>query len=527
MGLDRSTSIQEYSECLRGRPVVIIPDNDEPGRKHAAQVARFLSGIATSIKVVELPNLLPKGDFSDWLDAGGTLDELLALVGATPQWSDDSTASAPGWTTTDTKRDASPLRVVCMSDVEPEQVQWLWHPYIPLGKLTMLDGEEGIGKSWLLCALAGRISRGEALPFSDEVVSGNVLLLSGSEDGLADTIRPRLDAVGADCARIFAIDEPFTFDQSGLIRLTGLIAELQPSLVVIDPLFDYVAARTDINRDNESRAATRPLREVAERCGCAVVAVRHIGKSKGNGEARAAGLGGIGFRAAGRSGLLVGCDPQDRRRRALVLTKSNLADITQAKAVGFTIEGGEFFWLGESTLTAESMLARLEDQDARSAQTSAASVLRDLLHDGARPAKEVQAEMRSAGFTDDVIRRARERLGIKPRKEGGEFGGTGARWMWQLPAAESGPQDGKINTACHLVANEGNKDSYSNGLAQDGNSNASCHLVDAAQTPLILPLDIDANEFDASCERIAESQHVTLREAAVIALQEHSALKAM
>jgi hypothetical protein len=247
--------------------------------------------------------------------------------------------------------------------------------------------------------------------------------------------------------------------------------------------------------------------------------VRHIGKSKGNGEARAAGLGGIGFRAAGRSGLLVGCDPQDRRRRALVLTKSNLADITQAKAVGFTIEGGEFFWLGESTLTAESMLARLEDQDARSAQTSPASVLRDLLHDGARPAKEVQAEMRSAGFTDDVIRRARERLGIKPRKEGGEFGGTGARWMWQLPTAEDGiedgtnsPQNGKINTACHLVGES---------------SGTACHLVDAAQPTPILPLDIDPDDFDAQCERIAESQHITLREAAVIALREHGALSAM
>ena len=483
----------EYGEHLRGRDVVILPDNDEPGRAHAVQVARALSGIAASLKIVELPGLQPKGDVSDWLSAGGTLDDLLALAHAAPQWSDESTADTSGSTSTETKKDDSSLRVVRMSEVEPEQVEWLWHPYIPLGKLTMLYGEEGIGKSWLLCALARRISRGEALPFSTEVVSGNVLLLSGSEDGLADTIRPRLDSVGADCSRVFAVNEPFTFDQPGLIRLAGLIAELQPLLVVIDPLFDYVAARTDINRDNESRAATRPLREIAERHSCAIVAVRHIGKSKGNGEARAAGLGGIGFRAAGRSGLLVGCDPQDRTRRALVLTKSNLADINEAKAVGFTIkrgstrDSGEFYWLGESHLTAESILARLEDQESRNAQTSGAAVLRDLLHDGARAAKEVQMEMRAAGFTDDVIRRARERLGIKPRKEGGDFGGKGARWMWQLPAAQDGtedgihsPQDGKINTVCHLVANEDNKDTYSNNLPQDGNSDLSCHLVDGS-----------------------------------------------
>jgi putative DNA primase/helicase len=510
----------EYSEYLRGHKVVIIPDNDEPGHKHAEQVAHSLSGIAASIKIIELPGLPQKGDMSDWLDAGGTVEQLNAIVESAPEFVLDKNV----------EQQSSSLRVVRMSDVEPEEVEWLWCPYIPLRKLTMLDGEEGIGKSWLLCAVAGRVSRGQALPFGDEAMPGNVLLLSGSEDGLADTIRPRLDSVGADCDKVFAVSEPFTFDQSGLIKLACLIAELQPSLVIIDPLFDYVGTRTDINRDNESRAATKPLREIAARFGCAVVAVRHIGKSKGNGEARAAGLGGIGFRAAGRSGLLVGCDPQDRKKRAMVLTKSNLADISQAKAVGFTIEDGGFFWLGESNLTAKSMLARLEDQETRSAQTDATGVLRDLLREGVRPAKEVQAEMRSAGFTDDMIRRARERLRIKPQKEGGYFGSQQPRWMWQLSITEDGIQtaeDGKKDRPCHLQANYDNNNTYSNDLAEDGNSGASPHLQPEALEALPVPPDMDPTEFDAQCARIARSHGITLREAAVIILQERNALNAM
>jgi hypothetical protein len=330
--------------------------------------------------------------------------------------------------------------MVRLSDVEPEDVSWLWFPYIPRGKLTMLDGEEGIGKSWLLCALAARISQGERLPFADEDVAGNVLLLSGSEDGLSDTVRPRLDGVGADCTRIYAIDEPFTLNDAGLLRLAERIAEIAPVLVVIDPLFDYVGARTDINRDNETRAQTKPLRELAERFSCALVAVRHIGKAKGNGEARAAGLGGIGWRAAGRSNLLVGADPQDRSKRAMVLTKSNLADVRAAKAIGFTLDAGQFYWLGASELTAERILSRFEDAEERAEKSEAVSFLRSALSDGAKAANDIKAAATQAGFSERNLRTARTKLGVVIRKEG--FTG---KWVWSLPDTEDVEDVGKNN----------------------------------------------------------------------------------
>lgn len=379
------------------------------------------------------------------------------------------------------KKDDAPLRVVCLADVIATVVLWLWYPYIPLGKLTILDGEEGIGKSWLLCAIIGRITRGELLPFALEAVQGCVLMLSGSEDGLADTIKPRLVELGADCLKVFAIDEPFIFDQSGLIKLAALIAEHKPLLVIIDPLFDYVAARTDINTDNQTRAITRPLRELAERYGCAIVAVRHIGKAKGNGEARAAGLGGIGIRASGRSGLLVGCDPQDRSKRAMVLTKSNLADVNAAKAVGFTIEAGQFYWLKESNLTAERILARLESEEEQDEQNEAITFLRDALRDGRKLAEDIKREGEKLGLSEKRLRTARRHLNVKIERDG--FG-KGSKVYWSLPSVDArennaGKYDEYDDSTGKYVENE---QSASHILAQENTIDAiDAHSQDAGK----------------------------------------------
>lgn len=419
---------EEFNQFIQGADVVLLYDHDASGIKQANNAATIICNVVKSLKVVDLYESEPLPDkhgkdVSDFLEAGNAKHDLLSIVETTPTWK-------PSEDTSEIKKDDSPLRVVCLADVIAMVVSWLWFPYIPLGKLTLLDGEEGIGKSWLLCAIAGRISQGERLPLADEAVKGNVLLLSGSEDGLADTIKPRLVSVGADCTRIFAVDEPFSFDEEGLIRLAALIAEYKPSLVIIDPLFDYVTAKTDINKDNQSRAVTKPLREMAERFGCAIVAVRHIGKSKGNGEARAAGLGGIGFRAAGRSGLLVGCDPQDRSKRAMVLTKSNLADVNAAKAVGFTIKDGQFYWQ-ESNLTAERILSKLESEDEREEQNEAVSFLREALRDGKKLAQDIKREGAKIGLSEKRLRTAQKRLDVQIEREG--FG-PGSKSYWSLPS---------------------------------------------------------------------------------------------
>ncbi|MGD0153134.1 MAG: AAA family ATPase [Thermacetogeniaceae bacterium] len=135
----------EFTKYFLGAKVVIFPDNDKPGRRHADQVARSLYGIAKSIKIINLSGLPEKGDFSDWLAAGGTKEELLQLVAETPEWEPQGLFD---------------LLVICLSDVQSEEVSWLWEPYVPLGKLTLLEGDPQAGKTWVALAIAAAITNG-------------------------------------------------------------------------------------------------------------------------------------------------------------------------------------------------------------------------------------------------------------------------------------------------------------------------------------------------------------------------------
>lgn len=383
----------------------------------------------------------------------------------------------------------SALRVMCMADVAPETVAWLWFPFIPKGKLTIIEGDGGIGKSWLTCVIASAISHGRGLPTSDPFEAGNALFLS-AEDGLADTLRPRLDEIGANVSRIYALAEPLTLDATGLLRLESAIIEYAPALVVIDPLFAFTGGKVDIHRANEARSITAPLAAIAERHGCAIVAVRHLNKSRGGGNAGNAGMGSVDFYAAARSVLLVGKDPDDQSKRALCQIKNNLAALGEPQ--GYTIEGGKFYWTGASDLTAGRILSFASDDDERNAQAEAFEFLRTALEDGARPAKIIKAEAAQAGLTEQNLRTARTRLGIKPFKEGGGFGGKGAKWMWRLPNtqdvknSECSAQDVKENGEQHLVVNDADNNICSNGLLQDvasdftnGLCNVSQHLESA------------------------------------------------
>ncbi len=291
--------------------------------------------------------------------------------------------------------DDSPLRVVRMADVQPETVRWLWHPYIPLGKLTLLEGDPGIGKSTLTCALASAVTNGRGFPGTEPFEPGNVLMLS-AEDGLADTLRPRLDSVEADTSRVMALNEPLTLDALGMVRLEAAIIEYKPQLVTIDPLFAYTGGKTDIHRANECRAISAPLAAIAERQSCAIIAVRHLGKSRGGGNALNAGIGSIDFVAAARSVLLAGQDPDDPKKRGVVQTKNNLAPV--GEAIGYTIEGGRFFWTGVSTLTAGMILSLPSDEEARGSLAEAKDFLRTALSDGGRDCKAVKEEAKQAAI---------------------------------------------------------------------------------------------------------------------------------
>ncbi|MBI3410365.1 MAG: AAA family ATPase [Planctomycetes bacterium] len=330
---------------------------------------------------------------------------------------------------------------IILSTVTPSAVSWLWPGRIPLGKLSILDGDPGLGKSVLSLDLAARVSQGIAMPCGAPCQAAGVVILT-AEDGLDDTVVPRLEAAGADRSRILALDKVPALEPVGTMRppsipqdvrfIRDAIRRVDAALVIVDPLMAYLV---DVNahRDTEVRQALWPLAEIAEQTGAAVLVIRHLNKA-GAGSPIYRGGGSIGIIGAARSGLLVAQDPDNPDRRILASTKCNLAKLPEALIYGLdTAPNGALRvgWKGKSAHTAESLLAAPRDDEDRSAIDNAADVLRSVLADGPLSKKEVEKEARAAGISEKTLARAKALVGIKPRKVG--FG-AGAVWKWFLPS---------------------------------------------------------------------------------------------
>jgi len=364
--------------------------------------------------------------------------------------------------------------VTRLSDVTPVSVGWLWKQRIPLGKVTLVEGDPGVGKSYLTGAISAGVTVGQGLPGEQPTEPRNVLLLT-AEDGLDDTVRPRLDKMGADVSRVFALEDLTAFDTAGLLRLEAAIIETQAALVVIDPLIAFMP-KTDIHRANEVRAVMAALARIAERQGCAILCVRHLTKSH-KGRAIYAGAGSIDFTASCRSVLLVGADPEDSTKRAIVQTKNNLAEF--ANGLGYTITDDGFFWTGDSDLSADRILSDASSEEARNENRDGERFLREALAEGRRHSKDVQREATTQGISAWALRRARAALGVLVAKEGGHFGDRDQRWMWALPEDVSpAPEDVNTHAISHLQANHEDKKTSGNGLAEDVSPEVCSHLQD-------------------------------------------------
>jgi RecA-family ATPase len=227
--------------------------------------------------------------------------------------------------------------LVLVADVDRELVRWLWPGRIPLAKVTVLDGDPGTGKSTLTLTIAAKVTTGSPFPDGARPEVGDVILLS-AEDDIGDTIRPRLEAAGADLARCWVLPdvrpegkEPRPPElPADLFLLEDLVKSKAAALVVIDPLMAFLSGQVDSHRDQDIRRVLASLGYMAGRTGAAVVIVRHL--RKGAGSAIERGSGSIGIIGAARAGLLVAPDPEDEGRRVLALTKSNLAKMPQALA---------------------------------------------------------------------------------------------------------------------------------------------------------------------------------------------------
>lgn len=333
--------------------------------------------------------------------------------------------------------------IIRLADVKSERVHWLWPRRIPRGKLTVLDGDPGLGKSCLSLDIAARASSGRAMPDGSlpDFEGGCGVVLLSAEDGLGDTIRPRLEAAGAELSRIVALTAIRDAQGERLPTVEDIpaieeaIRTVDAGLVVIDPFVAYLDGETtNANRDQDVRRALAPLAELAERTGVALVVIRHLNKAVGNNPLYRGGAS-IGIIAAARSGLLVAKDPSDPNGplRILASTKSNLA--APPVALAYFLEplpdgSVRVVWSGTSEHTASTLLAVPTDEGERGALEEAKDVLRQILEDGPLPAGDAMRKAKDAGVAERTVNRAKQVIGVKAVKTG--FGSTG-RWLWSLP----------------------------------------------------------------------------------------------
>lgn len=314
--------------------------------------------------------------------------------------------------------------VIRMSKIEAEEVQWLWYPYIPLGKVTLLEGDPGLGKSWLTMSLASYISDRKKLPGAKERLQGKVLLMS-AEDGLGDTIRPRLDALEADVGKVYAYAKPVYLDEDGMSEVEEQIEMLKPLLVIIDPIVAYMGSKVDLFRANETREIMSGLGRLAERHQCAIVAVRHLTKG-GKDKSIYRGVGSIDITAAARSALMVGPHPEEANHRCVCHIKSNLAPKGQTIEYSLTPDRrNPFRWEGFNDFTAEDIMkANPETLNSQNLEQEAEQFLSSALSNKSMKQDILYRDAAAAGISEKMLRKVADRLGVKKFKSNG-----GYKWL--------------------------------------------------------------------------------------------------
>ena len=305
------------------------------------------------------------------------------------------------------------VKIIRMSDIQSQEVEWLWYPYIPAGKITMIQGDPGEGKTMLVLTLTALFSKGLPLPAGKEIEPVTVIYQT-AEDGLADTIKPRIERAEADCERVVVIndsDNPLTFTDE---RIEQAILKENAKLLILDPLQAFLGAEADMNRANEMRPIFRRLGEVAERTGCAIVIVGHMNKSLGS-KGIYKSLGSMDIPAVARSILLVGRSKSDDTTRYMAQLKNNLAPM--GKSVTFEITDTLHF-TGMSDVTAEQLINGTGYGDGfKSTKTECAvEELAKLLADCALPCSEVYSHFDKMGISRRTVDNAKKELGVRSRK---------------------------------------------------------------------------------------------------------------
>ena len=300
------------------------------------------------------------------------------------------------------------VKIIRMSDVELTPVEWLWKPYLPFGKLSVLQGNPGEGKTYFAMHLAAACTNGKLLPNMERVEPFNVIYQT-AEDGLGDTVKPRLIEAGADLDRVLVIDDSDVQLTLSDERIEKAIVENNVRLVIIDPIQAYLGADVDMNRANEVRPIFMRLGQVAQRTGCAILLIGHLNKAAGM-QSLQRGLGSIDIAAAVRSVMFIGKLKHDPTMRILTHEKSSLAPPGVSLAFSLGDEGG-FRWVGEYDITADEMLSGIEPQRETKTQ-QAKDLICALLAEGKQVLSEdIDKAALERGIPGRTVRDAKRELG--------------------------------------------------------------------------------------------------------------------
>ncbi|MBR5512978.1 MAG: AAA family ATPase [Ruminococcus sp.] len=314
------------------------------------------------------------------------------------------------------------MQLISLDEIQSSSTQWLWEPYIPLGKITIIQGDPGEGKTSLMLSLATVLSRGYLPNVEDKKFEPFEVLYLNAEDDYRDTIKPRLEAAKADCTHIHTLfeeseDEPLTLDDD---RIANAILGLNAKLLVLDPIQAYLGAKVDMHRANEIRPVMKKLAEIAACTNCAVVLIGHMNKAQGMKSAYR-GLGSIDITAAARSVIVVAKDKSNPDIRVVAQIKNSLAPIGETLGFRFC-ENGVFKSIGTYECDIEDVLLGI---GTKNKCTAVEEMLKDELSDGGKPQSELVVKASEMGISVSTLRKAKDKLGVKSEKKG-------ATWYWHL-----------------------------------------------------------------------------------------------
>ena len=319
------------------------------------------------------------------------------------------------------------LKLIHMDQVEVEEIEWLFYPFIPYGKVTIIQGDPGEGKTTVVLQIIAKLTKGESIlneVTEEETGETGVepinVIYQTAEDGLGDTIKPRLLAAGADCSRVLVIDDqdqPLTMVDA---RLEEAIIQTKARLVVLDPIQGFLGAGVDMHRANEIRPLMKRISVLAEKYQCAIILIGHMNKNS-NGKSSYRGLGSIDFQAAARSVLIVGRVKDEQEIRVICHVKSSLAPEGDAIAFRLDKEKG-FHWIGEYDISAEDLLSG----DGRGQKIrSAKEFLKEILANGSMEQAKIAEEAEERGIKKKTLWNAKKELQIDSVK-------IGNKWFWML-----------------------------------------------------------------------------------------------